>query len=110
MLAVINVSSGRNSATELKFPKYVLPRTFDSGSVVNIMHKDVGMCVNEAEALGVPMWVAHSVRQFLLHVVSQGGGDRSNTSLVEFFERWAGVQVKAANIRPLPKGDEPWTG
>lgn len=95
MLNVINVSSGRNSSTEVKFPNFVLPRTFDSGSVINLMHKDVAMCLKEAEALQVPMWIANSAHHFLRFVASQGGGNQSSTSLVRYFEQWAGVEVKS---------------
>ncbi len=41
MLDVINVSSGRNSATQDKFPKSVLPRTFDFGFATGLSYKDV---------------------------------------------------------------------
>ena len=34
MLDVINAGSGRNTATEDKFPKRVLPRTFDLGFTI----------------------------------------------------------------------------
>ena len=99
MLDVINASTGRNTATDSKFPNFVLPRTFASGSVINILLKDMSMCVRQAEELGATMWVAHSVRQLLRHIVNQGAGNDSNTSIVQHFERWAGgVEVKSSRV------------
>eukprot|EP01037_Dinobryon_pediforme_P010643 gene10643-10714_t len=77
MLDVINASSGRNSATEDKFPKSVLPRTFDFGFATGLSFKDVRLCVDEAEAMGVPMVVGSAVRQ-LLSVTNQLYGPESD--------------------------------
>ena len=41
MIDVINVSTGRNSATVDKFPKAILPRTFDYGGPLTIGLKDL---------------------------------------------------------------------
>ena len=65
MIDVINAGSGRNSATQDKFPRAVLPGTFDFGFATGLSYKDVRLCVDEAEALGVPMVVGAAVRQML---------------------------------------------
>jgi 3-hydroxyisobutyrate dehydrogenase-like beta-hydroxyacid dehydrogenase len=53
MLDVINAGSGRNTATEHKFSRAVLPGTFDLGFSNGLMMKDVKLCLAEAQALGV---------------------------------------------------------
>ena len=63
MLDVINAGSGRNTASQDKFPRAVVPRTFDFGFATGLMYKDVKLCLDEAAVLGVPMWVASAVRQ-----------------------------------------------
>jgi 3-hydroxyisobutyrate dehydrogenase-like beta-hydroxyacid dehydrogenase len=65
MLDIINAGSGRNSATQDKFPRAILPRTFDFGFATGLSYKDVGLCVDEAEAMGVPMVAGAAVRQML---------------------------------------------
>jgi 3-hydroxyisobutyrate dehydrogenase-like beta-hydroxyacid dehydrogenase len=45
MLKVINASTGRSSATEDKFPRAILPRTFDAGFKTDLMYKDVKLCL-----------------------------------------------------------------
>lgn len=62
MVDVINVSTGRNSATLDKVPKAVLPGSFDYGAKVSTMMKDITLGLKEAEALGVPMWGASDGR------------------------------------------------
>jgi 3-hydroxyisobutyrate dehydrogenase-like beta-hydroxyacid dehydrogenase len=98
MLKVINASSGRNSATEDKFPKSVLPRTFEYGFKTELTYKDIKLCLEEAERLGVPMWVGSAVRQLWAYAVSQGGGPRDFTTIIQFIEDWAGVKVGKSGL------------
>ncbi len=94
MLKVFNESTGRNSATEDKFPRAILPRTFDWGFKTDLMYKDVKLCMEEAERLGVPMWVGNAVRQIWAYAVGQGGGPRDFTTIIQYIESWAGVEVR----------------
>ncbi len=93
MLRVINESTGRNSAMLDKFPRSILPRTFDWGFSTDLMYKDVKLCLEQAETLGVPMWVGSAVRQLWSYVVGQGGGPRDFTTIIQYIEAWAGVEV-----------------
>jgi 3-hydroxyisobutyrate dehydrogenase-like beta-hydroxyacid dehydrogenase len=93
MLEIINLGSGRNSATQDKFPKSVLPRSFDFGFTTGLMYKDVRLCLEEAEYLGVPMWVAPAVRQLWLQACSELGPESDFTAVVQCIERLAKVQV-----------------
>ena len=95
MLDVINAGSGRNSATEDKFPKSVLTRTFDFGFATGLSFKDVRLCVDEAEAMGVPMVVGSAVRQMLSMTNQVYGPDSDFTSMVKIVEGWAKVEVGA---------------
>lgn len=47
MVAVLNHSTGRSQATEVKIPKFVLPETYDDGFLMGLMVKDL----NTAETL-----------------------------------------------------------
>jgi 3-hydroxyisobutyrate dehydrogenase-like beta-hydroxyacid dehydrogenase len=95
MLDVINAGSGRNSATQEKFPRAILNRTFDYGFATGLMYKDVRLCLEEAAAMGVPMWVASAVRQLWLLANTQLGPESDFTRVVQCIEQWAGVEVKA---------------
>jgi 3-hydroxyisobutyrate dehydrogenase-like beta-hydroxyacid dehydrogenase len=93
IMDVINAGSGRNSATQDKIPRCVIPRTFDFGFAISLLNKDIRLCLEEAEALGVPMIVGTAVRQLLAVTIATEGKDADLTEVVKTVERWAGVQV-----------------
>jgi 3-hydroxyisobutyrate dehydrogenase-like beta-hydroxyacid dehydrogenase len=94
MLDIINAGSGRNSATQDKFPRSILTRTFDFGFATGLSYKDVRLCVDEAESLGVPMVVGAAVRQMLAVTNAKFGPASDFTSITRVVEEWAGVEVR----------------
>lgn len=93
MLEAINAGTGRSVATERKFPKAILPRTFNYGGSLDIPYKDLSLCLEEAEELGVPMWIGTVVKQVFAYAYHHGGAGRDSTELIRHFEAWAGVEV-----------------
>ena len=93
MLDVINAGSGRNTATADKFPRCVVPRRFDFGFSTGLLYKDVRLCLEEGEALGVPMIVGNAVRQVIGIAKAKLGQDSDITTIVQPIEDWAGVKV-----------------
>ena len=96
MVDVINTGTGRNSATTDKFPKNILPRTFDYGAKLAISFKDISLCLEEAERLGVPMWLAPVVKQVIGYAVTQDGDRNDVTTLVKHYEKWCGIEIVGA--------------
>ncbi|HEY4861491.1 MAG TPA: NAD-binding protein, partial [Xanthobacteraceae bacterium] len=96
MLDVINSGSGRNTATEDKFGRVVLPRLFNLGFTTGLMTKDVKLCLEEASALGVPMEVAQTVARMLQLACEEIGPEADLTTVVQTLERRAGVEVRAS--------------
>lgn len=94
MLDVLNTSTGRNSATQDKFPRAILPGTFDFGFSTALSYKDVKLCIDEAEAMGVPMVCGAAVRQMLAVTNALYGPDSDFTSMCRVVESWAGVEVR----------------
>ena len=92
LIDVLNASSGRNSATLLKFPRHILPRNFDSGATIEIGAKDIGLYLDEAERLELPSPIGTSVGQLWRLVMSEGAAEQDITSVFTFFERWAGIE------------------
>jgi 3-hydroxyisobutyrate dehydrogenase-like beta-hydroxyacid dehydrogenase len=95
LIDIINAGSGRNSATQDKFPRSILPGTFDFGFATGLSYKDVRLCVDEAEALGVPMVVGAAVRQMLAITNAKFGPASDFTSIAKVVEEWAGVEIRA---------------
>lgn len=94
LIDIINASSGRNSATQDKFPRAILPRTFDFGFATGLSYKDVRLCVEEAEAMGVPMVVGGAVREMLAVTRARFGAGSDFTYIAKLLEEWAGVEIK----------------
>lgn len=92
MLDVVNVSSGRSFATLERIPQCVLDRSFPVRFTTALLHKDIKMCLDEAEKIGATMVVSPAARQFLAFAISQGDGDKDNAFPIRHFEAWAGVQ------------------
>jgi 3-hydroxyisobutyrate dehydrogenase-like beta-hydroxyacid dehydrogenase len=94
LIDIINASSGRNSASQDKFPRAILPRTFDFGFATGLSYKDVRLCVEEAEAMGVPMVVGGAVREMLAVTRARFGAGSDFTHIAKVLEEWAGVEIK----------------
>lgn len=94
MLDVINSGTGRNSASVDKFPKAIMPRTFDFGFAIGLLLKDIRLCMDEAETLGVPMIVGSAIKELLTITSLTQGPDADFTTIVRSIEEWAGVEVK----------------
>ena len=93
MLDVINVSSGRNTASADKFPKHVLTRGFDFGFTTGLALKDVRMCLDEAALLGVPMSVGRSVGELLSRTQEEFGAESDCTCVARVVESRAGCEI-----------------
>ena len=61
MIDVLNVSTGRNSATVDKFPNRILTGSYDAGFSTAHMTKDVGLFVDGAAAINTADVVANAV-------------------------------------------------
>lgn len=93
MLDVINTSSGRNSATEERIRDYVLTRRFDWGASIGTIEKDVKLMIEQAEELGVPVFVARQVHAMFALALARGEANSDMTSLIKHLENWADTTV-----------------
>jgi 3-hydroxyisobutyrate dehydrogenase-like beta-hydroxyacid dehydrogenase len=93
MIDVINSGSGMNTASRDKFPKAVLPRTFDFGFATGLMVKDVRLALDEMKSLGLSMEVAEAVGRLWEVVIRETGAESDFTSAIKPIEKAAGVVV-----------------
>lgn len=93
MIAAINAGSGRNSATLNKIPLFVLDRSFNFGSPMHLLMKDIDLAMEYGESLGVPMWVCQAARLVFKHATFAGMKDRDVTEIVKVVERSAGFEL-----------------
>jgi 3-hydroxyisobutyrate dehydrogenase-like beta-hydroxyacid dehydrogenase len=93
LVEVFNASTGRNSATDDKFPRHVLPRTFGAGFRTELMNKDVQLCLAEAQRQGVPMMLGGAVAQLWALAAASSADGADCTEIVRMVEDWAGVVI-----------------
>jgi len=93
MIDVINSGSGLNTESRDKFPRSVLPRSFDYGFATGLMVKDVRLAVDEMRSLGLSMEVAEAVGRLWETVIKEMGPDSDFTSAIVPIEKAAGVVV-----------------
>ena len=93
MIDVLNAGSGATSASRDKFPRAILPRTFDYGFATGLMVKDVRLYLDEAKALGVPTDVAETIAALWETAARDQGLDSDFTTVIKPFEKAAGVTV-----------------
>jgi 3-hydroxyisobutyrate dehydrogenase-like beta-hydroxyacid dehydrogenase len=93
MIEVINAGSGMNTASRDKFPRSILPRTFDYGFATGLMVKDVRLCLEEAKSLGLSMEVAEAVGRLWEVIIREMGAESDFTSAILPIEKAAGVVV-----------------
>src|SRR5664279_940601 len=93
MIDVINAGSGMNTASRDKFPRSILPRTFDFGFATGLMVKDVRLCLEESKAMGLSMEVAEAVGRLWEVVIREMGAESDFTSAIKPIEQAAGVVV-----------------
>lgn len=55
LLPVINGATGRSAATEVNWPRWILPGTFDSGFSAGLMRKDVRLALGLAQSVDAPL-------------------------------------------------------
>jgi 3-hydroxyisobutyrate dehydrogenase len=61
ILDIVNASSGRNSATDDKFPRRIMQGKYDAGFTAKLQLKDIGLYLENARAAGIANEVASSV-------------------------------------------------
>ncbi|MGV0816230.1 NAD(P)-dependent oxidoreductase [Mycolicibacterium boenickei] len=97
MIDVLNAGSGGTHASRDKFPRAVLPRTFDYGFATGLMAKDVGLYLAEATSLGLPVEIAETVQRIWEQTLRTEGAESDFTSVIKPMEQAAGVIVEGGN-------------
>jgi 2-hydroxy-3-oxopropionate reductase len=93
LLEVLAASSGANTSVAEKFPEYVLTRTFHQGFRLNLMAKDVRLCLAEARRHNVPMLLGATVEQLWNLGDATFPDDADFIEIVRMFEQWANVTI-----------------
>jgi 3-hydroxyisobutyrate dehydrogenase-like beta-hydroxyacid dehydrogenase len=94
LLEVINAGNGRSYSTEVKFPKFILDRSFDDGFALGLMVKDLKIALESAAEIGHPMFSGSSISQLWQAAAARGYGLEGHTSIYAFLEILSGEDQK----------------
>jgi 3-hydroxyisobutyrate dehydrogenase len=86
MLQILNHSTGRNTATELKYPTFVLPRSFNSGFALGLMAKDLRIALDLAQAVGTPAALLSECSDLWSCAEQRLGFNADHTEIVKYLE------------------------
>jgi 3-hydroxyisobutyrate dehydrogenase-like beta-hydroxyacid dehydrogenase len=82
-------------ASRDKFPRSILPRTFDFGFATGLMVKDVRLFLDEAKTLGLSMEVIEAVARLWDAVLGEVGPESDFTAVIKPIEQNDGVTLEA---------------
>lgn len=93
MIDVLNAGSGATHASRDKFPRAVLPRTFDFGFATGLMVKDIRLYMDEVARSGVSATIATAIAEQWEATLRDQGAHADFTTVVRSIEATAGVIV-----------------
>ena len=91
MIEVLNAGTGANSATRDKWPRAVLPRTFDFGFSAQLSLKDTRLALDEAATMVVPLPTGERLAALLDRTLAAYGDDADFTAMAKIVEADAGL-------------------
>lgn len=92
MVDIINASTGRSNSSEDKFPKFILPRTFNSGFYLGLMAKDLRFAVDLAKSEGTSAGFIDLLSGLYDKAEGELGFEADNTELFSYLESRVGKQ------------------
>lgn len=94
MLEILDNSAAKSGLISYKAP-FVLKRDFTTNFSVNWMHKDIGLMLERAQELSVPLLLTALTRQIFQAAIAAGLGDEDFCSTIKLLEGFAGVEVSS---------------
>ncbi len=93
MLEILNNSAAKSGLIAYKAP-FVFRRDFGTNFSVKWMHKDIGLMLDSARELDVPLPLTALTQQMFRAALARGFGEEDICATVKIEEEWAGVEVR----------------
>ncbi len=93
MLDILSNSAAKSGLIEYKAP-FIFRRDFTTNFSVKWMHKDIGLMLDSAAELNVPLPLTALTRQMFQAAIATGHGEEDICSTIKVLEGLTGVEVK----------------
>lgn len=90
MLDIVNDSSGRSGSTQTKWPRYILPATFDSGFSMRFLVKDMTIALQLADEVGAPAPLSRAALQLWAEATDAMPAGADHTEIARWLTKSAG--------------------
>lgn len=94
MLDILSNSAAKSGLIDYKAP-FIFRRDFATNFSVKWMHKDMGLMLESAQELDVPLFMTGLSRQLFQAAIAAGHGDEDICSTIKVMEAITGVEVKS---------------
>ncbi len=94
MLDILTNSAAKSGLIDYKAP-FIFRRDFTTNFSVKWMHKDIGLMLDSAEELEVPVPLTALTRQMFQAAIATGHGDEDICATIKVLEGLTGIEVKA---------------
>lgn len=91
---MLNSSTGRNQAAEVKFARFVLSRAFDSGFGLRLMVKDLRTALELAHDTGTPVPLAATCLEEWTAAGRSLPQNADHTRIASYVEGRAGTELR----------------
>jgi 3-hydroxyisobutyrate dehydrogenase len=93
-VSVLSKSSANSNVLSNYFPRTLFTQERPTGFALDFMHKDLGLFLASAASSPIPVPVSNLVRDLFSIGRQAGRGGKDFTSVVEFYEDFAGVRLQ----------------
>ena len=93
MLDILSNSAAKSGLIDFKAP-FVFRRDFATAFSVKWMYKDIGLMLESADELEVPLFLTGLTRQLFQAAIARGHGEEDICSTIKVLEEMTGVEVK----------------
>ena len=98
LLDVFQNSNARSYETELRFPRFILPRTFQSGAAIQTGYKDLKLITDLEHRLGMDLPLATTVRKYWEAAMDRLGGEADFSRMYQFVNGKRDLTALAARL------------
>lgn len=106
LIDVLNASSGRNNATEVKMKQFVLSGTFGSGFALGLMAKDIRIAAQLSRDLGLDQPHLRQVADIWDDAVAKLGGELDHTRIAEYLKRKGSTDAARGELDQENQNDD----